>query len=76
MAERLTVSWNGKEFEAVRKEAGESAEPGAVWQVRWDGALVTSIPADPADSSSEVKDKVLRWLEANESRPVQDIGRQ
>ena len=76
MADRLTVSWRGREYEVVRRDAGESGEPGAVWQVLQDGALVTSFPADAADAAGQVRDKVTGWLEGNRSRPAADVGRQ
>ena len=76
MDERLTVSWRGKQYEVARRDAAESGEPGAVWQVLQDGALVTSFPADAADGASEVREKVTGWLEGNRSRPAADVGRQ
>ncbi len=72
MAERVTVFWQGKEYDAVRSPEA----PGPVWQVRRDGAPVTSFPADPAEGAGAVKDKILGWLEGNESRPAADVGRQ
>ena len=72
MAERVTVFWQGKEYDAVRSPEA----PGPVWQVRRDGAQVTSFPADPAEGAGAVKDKILGWLEGNESRPAADVGRQ
>ncbi len=73
MAERVTVFWQGKEYDAVRSP---EASTGPVWQVRRDGAPVTSFPADPAEGAGVVKDKILGWLQGNESRPAQDVGRQ
>jgi hypothetical protein len=76
MADRLTVSWRGKDYEVTRRGAGQSGEPGAVWQVLQDGALVTSFPADAADGAADVREKVTGWLEGNRSRPEADVGRQ
>ncbi len=76
MAERRTISWRGKQYEVMRRNAGESGEPGDVWQVLHDGALVTSFPADDADGHADVEDKVTGWLEGNASRPSADVGRQ
>ncbi|MEO7476122.1 MAG: hypothetical protein ABIY46_12390, partial [Gemmatimonadales bacterium] len=59
-----------------RRAAGESGEPGEVWQVLQEGALVTSFPADDGDGAGEVQEKVTGWLEGNESRPAADVGRQ
>jgi hypothetical protein len=73
MAERVTVFWQGKEYDAVRSS---EAPTGPVWQVRHGGAPVTSFPADPAEGAGAVKDKILGWLEGNESRPALDVGRQ
>ena len=73
MAERVTVFWQGKEYDAVR---GREAPAGPVWQVLRDGAPVTSFPADPGEGAGVVKEKILGWLEANESRPAMDVGRQ
>ena len=45
MGERLTVSWQGSEYEVVRRDGREAMpEPGPVWQVTRDGAPVTSFP--------------------------------
>jgi hypothetical protein len=76
MTDRVTVSWKGNEYEALRRAASESAEGAPVWQVRRDGALITSFPANPADSASEVKEKIVGWLRGNESRPIHDVDRQ
>jgi hypothetical protein len=76
MTDRVTVSWNGREYEAVRKGRHESGEQGAVWQVQQAGAVVTSFPAERADTAAEVEEKVRGWLEGNRSRPELDIGRQ
>ncbi|MGZ8397840.1 MAG: hypothetical protein ACXWWN_02255 [Gemmatimonadales bacterium] len=73
MAERVTVFWQGKEYDAVRTP---EAPTGAVWQVRHEGAPVTSFPANPAEGAGVVKEKILGWLEGNESRPALDVGRQ
>jgi hypothetical protein len=72
MADRVTVFWQGKEYDAVRSEA--QASP--VWQVRRDGAPVTTFPADPDEGAGAVKEKILGWLQGNESRPALDVGRQ
>ena len=77
MTGRVTVSWQGKQYEAVRKEGREAEpEPGPVWQVTRDGAPVTSFAAEDAEGAGEVRDKIVEWLEANESRPSLDVGRQ
>ena len=73
MAERVTVFWQGKEYDAVRSR---EAQAGPVWQVLHDGAPVTSFSADPGESAGAVKEKILGWLEGNESRPELDVGRQ
>ncbi len=77
MTGRVTVSWQGKQYEAVRKEGREAEpEPGPVWQVTRDGAPVTSFGAEDAEGAGDVRDKIVEWLEANESRPSLDVGRQ
>ena len=73
MAERVTVFWTGREYDAVRSR---EAQAGPVWQVLRDGAPVTSFSADPHEGAGAVKQKILGWLEGNESRPEQDVGRQ
>ena len=73
MAERVTVFWQGKEYDAVRSR---EAPAGSVWQVLRDGAPVTTFAADPAESAGAVKDKILGWLQGNESRSALDVGRQ
>ena len=77
MADRLAVSWRGREYEVVRREGREAMpDPGPVWQVTRDGAPVTSFPAEQQDGPEGVREKVLDWLRANESRPELDVGRQ
>ncbi|MBA3445841.1 MAG: hypothetical protein H0T58_13450 [Gemmatimonadales bacterium] len=72
MADRVTVFWQGKEYDAVRN----GAQSDLVWQVLRDGSPVTSFPADPGEGATAVKEKIIGWLEGNESRPVADVGRQ
>jgi hypothetical protein len=76
MTDRLAVSWQGEVFDVRRTPAGDAGEPGDVWQVLQDGALVTSFPAEPDDAPSEVRAKVAEWLDGNRARPGADIGRQ
>jgi len=73
MAERVTVFWQGKEYDAVRSH---EAPAGPVWQVLQDGAPVTSFAVEPAESAGAVKEKIFGWLQGNESRPALDVGRQ
>jgi hypothetical protein len=73
MADRVTVFWQGKEYDAVRSR---EAQASPVWQVRRDGAPVTTFPADPDEGAGAVKEKILGWLQGNESRPALDVGRQ
>jgi hypothetical protein len=74
MADRVTVFWQGKEYDAVR--SGSDAQASPVWQVLRDGAPVTSFPANPGEAAAVVKNKIIGWLEGNEARPVADVGRQ
>jgi hypothetical protein len=76
MADRVTVFWKGKEYDAVRSDGREAAQPGPVWQVLHDGAPVTSFAAQPGEGAVAVKEKIVGWLEGNLSRPTQDVGRQ
>jgi hypothetical protein len=76
MADRVTVFWNGKEYDAVRSSGREAAQPGEVWQVTRDGAPVTSFAVQPGEGAVAVKDKIIGWLEGNSSRPALDVGRQ
>lgn len=73
MAERVTVFWEGKEYDAVRTR---EAQAGPVWQVLRDGAPVTSFAANPDEGAGAVKGRILDWLQGNESRPALDVGRQ
>jgi hypothetical protein len=75
MAERVTVFWQGKEYDAVRSGARDG-QPATSWQVLRDGAPVTSFPANAGEGASAIKEKIIGWLEGNESRPVADVGRQ
>jgi hypothetical protein len=77
MAERLAVSWRGEDYEVVRRDGEEAMpEPGPVWQVTRGGAPITSFPARDRESPDAVREKVLEWLRANESRSELDVGRQ
>jgi hypothetical protein len=77
MANRVTVWWEGQEYDAVRQDGTEvGSGPGSVWQLLHDGAPVTSFSAEPADSAGAVKEKILEWLEGNRARPALDVGRQ
>lgn len=76
MADRVTVFWNGKEYDAVRSSGREAAQTGEVWQVLRDGAPVTSFAAEPGEGAVAVKEKIVGWLEGNSARPALDIGRQ
>lgn len=77
MADSVAVSWRGREYEVVRRDGKEAMpEPGPVWQVTHQGAPITSFPAQDREGPGEVREKVLEWLRANESRPEADIGRQ
>ena len=76
MADRVTVFWQGNEYDAVRSEPRDDHQTTPVWQVLRDGAPVTSFPSNPGEGASAVKEKIIGWLEGNEARPVADIGRQ
>lgn len=77
MANRVTVWWQGQEYDAVRQDANEiGAGSGSVWQLLHEGAPVSSFPAEPGEAAGAVKEKILEWLEANRSRPALDVGRQ
>ena|GEM_PF-1640857 len=75
MADRVTVFWHGREYDAIRSgTSGTDTSP--EWQVLRDGSPVTSFPADAAEGAAAVKEKIIGWLEGNEARPVADVGRQ
>ncbi len=76
MAERVTVFWQGKEYDAIRSAGREAAPAGQTWQVLRDGAPVTSFAAEPGEGAVAVKGKIIGWLEGNSSRPTLDVGRQ
>ena len=76
MAERVTVFWQGKEYDAIRSDGRDAAQGGQMWQVRRDGAPVTSFAAEAGEGAGVVKEKIIEWLEGNESRPALDVGRQ
>jgi hypothetical protein len=77
MADRVRVAWRGREYEAVRREGRDAApDPGPVWQLTHQGAPLTSFPAEARDGPGTVQEKVVAWLEANASRPTEDVGRQ
>ena len=77
MADRMAVSWQGKEYEVVRKDGRDAEpEPGPIWQVTHQGAPITSFPAQGKEDAAEVREKVVEWLRANDSRPASDVGRQ
>lgn len=77
MTNRVTVWWQGQEYDAVRQAGPDvGAASGAIWQLLQDGAPVTSFPAEASESAIAVKEKILEWLEGNRSRPALDVGRQ
>jgi hypothetical protein len=77
MANRVTVWWQGEEYDAVRRNGSDStAAPAPVWEVLHDGAPLTSFVAEPDEPAGSVREKILGWLEANRSRPAMDVGRQ
>jgi len=75
MADRVTVFWQGKEYDAVRSGARET-QAAPTWEVLRDGSPVTSFPANPGEGATSVKEKIIGWLEGNEARPAADVGRQ
>ena len=77
MANRVTVWWQGEEYDAVRRNDGDGAlSTGPTWQVLHDGAPLTSFAVEQGEPAASVKEKILGWLEANRSRPAMDVGRQ
>jgi len=77
MANRVTVWWEGQEYDAVRQPGAEmGGGSGFVWQLLQDGAPVTSFPSEPNEAAGAIKQKILEWLEGNRSRPALDVGRQ
>jgi hypothetical protein len=77
MANRVTVWWQGEEYDAVRRNGAEAgAGTGLSWQLLHDGAPLTSFAAEAGEAAASVKEKILGWLEANRSRPAMDVGRQ
>lgn len=75
MADRVTVFWQGKEYDAVRSGPPD-AQTRPVWQVLRDGSPVTSFPSNPGEAAATIKEKIIGWLEGNEARPAADVGRQ
>jgi hypothetical protein len=77
MTNRVTVWWQGEEYDAVRRrEDGIDSGRGSTWQLEHGGAQLTTFASEPGESAGAVKDKILGWLEANRSRPALDVGRQ
>jgi len=51
MANRVTVWWQGEEYDAVRQNgAAAEANTGSTWQVLHDGAALTSFAAEPGEA--------------------------
>ena len=77
MANRVTVWWEGQEYDAVRQRGDDvGSGPGFVWQLHHEGAPVTSFPFEATEGAASIKQKILEWLEGNRSRPALDVGRQ
>jgi hypothetical protein len=76
MANRVTVWWQGEEYDAVRKHGESTPAAGPTWELLHDGAPLTSFTAEPGESAGSVKEKIFGWLEANRTRPAMDVGRQ
>jgi hypothetical protein len=76
MTDRVTVFWQGNEYDAVRTDGRQTAQTGHMWQVLRDGAPVTSFAAEPGEGAVAVKEKIIGWLQGNSGRPALDVGRQ
>jgi hypothetical protein len=76
MAGRVTVFWHGKEYDAVRAPGRQSGQVAPTWEVRSDGVPVANFTEEPGEGAVGVKEKIIGWLQANESRPTSDVGRQ
>jgi hypothetical protein len=78
VADRLSLSHRGRQYEAERKPTAKTGldTGGAVWELRRDGAPLTTFPAAVGDSPEAVREKMIEWLRANEDRPQADVGRQ
>jgi len=77
MANRVTVWWQGEEYDAVKRDGTDrGASTGSTWELLHEGAPLTSFAAEPNEAAGSVKEKILGWLEANRSRPAMDVGRQ
>lgn len=74
MADRVTVFWHGKEYDAVRASGREAGQPAPVWEVRRDGSPVTSFTEQPGEGAVAMKGKIIGWLEANEPTRASDPG--
>ena len=59
MANRVTVWWQGEEYDAVRQNGvAAQANTGSTWQVLHDGAALTSFAAEPGEApASELPDQ-------------------
>jgi hypothetical protein len=77
MANRVTVWWQGEEYDAVKRDSVDAGPTsGPTWQLLHEGAPLTSFAAEAGEAAASVKEKILGWLEANRSRPAMDVGRQ
>ena len=77
MANRVTVWWQGEEYDAVKRDGVDAgSNSGSTWQLLHEGAPLTTFAAEAGEAAVAVKEKILGWLEANRSRPAMDVGRQ
>ena len=77
MANRVTVWWQGEEYDAVKRNGVDAgSNTGSTWQLLHEGAPLTSFAAEAGEAAASVKEKIVGWLEANRSRPAMDGGRQ
>ena len=61
MANRVTVWWQGEEYDAVRRNSsGLAADPGTVWEVLHAGAPLTTFAAEPDEVLAQATDDA--WL--------------
>ena len=77
MANRVTVWWQGEEYDAVKRDGVDAGSTsGSTWQLLHEGAPLTTFAAEAGEAAAAVKEKIVGWLEANRSRPAMDVGRQ
>jgi hypothetical protein len=68
MPSKFSISHRGADYEAeirpVTPVNEDAAAASDAWHVVRQGRVVTTIPVEPGESESSVREKIIEWLDA------------